>query len=487
MPEGRRLFARLTVEENLLLARYAGRTGAWTLDAVMEAFPNLKDRRRSARRHFCRAASSRRPRSAARLMTNPELLLLDEVSLGLSPLAVDRVYASLEALKSSGVADAARRAGPEPRAWRPRAASSACWKGAIALEGPTRALTREQVTEAYFGLRRHARRGAAALIWLNQIIQGVLLGGYYALIACGLSFMFGVMGIINLAHGSLAVLAAYALFVLADRFGISAVSRPHRSSLPLMARDRLGAAAPGARAQRARRAAGADAVDLRAVDRHRQPAVRGLRRRHPLARALYRRSLLRQLVAHRRHRYRQARGADLRGRGRAARRHRRLFLNRTPIGRAIRATAEDPDTVGLVGINARRVNAIAAAIALATVGVAGAFLGMRATFDPYAGAAQLIFAFEAAVIGGAGSLWGTLVGGIVLGVAQSLGAQINPQGFLIAGHFAVPRRAVRAPVLAATSAQRVADRARGGAHERGDAVASSAGRRCRASRSSRSR
>ena len=113
-----------------------------------------------------------------------------------------------------------------------------------------------------------------------------------------------------------------------------------------------------------------------------------------------------------------------------------IFLNRTLIGRAIRATAEDPDTVGLVGVNARRVNAIAAAIAMATVAVAGAFLGMRATFDPYAGAAQLIFAFEASVIGGAGSLWGTLVGGIVLGVAQSLGALVNPQGFFIAGHFA---------------------------------------------------
>jgi branched-chain amino acid transport system permease protein len=73
---------------------------------------------------------------------------------------------------------------------------------------------------------------------------------------------------------------------------------------------------------------------------------------------------------------------------------------------------------------------------LTTVAVAGAFLGMRATFDPYAGGAQLIFAFEASVIGGAGSLWGTLIGGIVLGVAQSLGALVNPQGFFIAGHLA---------------------------------------------------
>ena len=76
------------------------------------------------------------------------------------------------------------------------------------------------------------------------------------------------------------------------------------------------------------------------------------------------------------------------------------------------------------------------AIAMVTVGLAGAFLGMRATFDPYAGAPQLLFAFEAAVIGGAGSLWGTLVGGIVLALAQTLGAQLHPLGFLIGGHVA---------------------------------------------------
>ena len=111
-----------------------------------------------------------------------------------------------------------------------------------------------------------------------------------------------------------------------------------------------------------------------------------------------------------------------------------LFLARTRLGHAIRATAEDPDTVGLIGINARTVNAVATAIAMATVALAGAALAMRATFNPYAGAPQLIFAFEAAVIGGTGSLWGTLVGGIVLGVAQNIGAQIDTQGFLITGH-----------------------------------------------------
>ena len=111
-----------------------------------------------------------------------------------------------------------------------------------------------------------------------------------------------------------------------------------------------------------------------------------------------------------------------------------LFLKRTAFGRAIRATAEDPDTAELVGIDARAVYAVAAAIAVATTAVAGTFLAMRATFDPYSGPAQLIFAFEAVVIGGLGSLWGTLAGGIVLGIAQSLGAQIGPRGFLLSGH-----------------------------------------------------
>ncbi|MFB2602582.1 branched-chain amino acid ABC transporter permease, partial [Rhizobium phaseoli] len=111
-----------------------------------------------------------------------------------------------------------------------------------------------------------------------------------------------------------------------------------------------------------------------------------------------------------------------------------FFLSRFALGRAIRATAEDPDTAGLVGIDARRVNAVATAITMVTIGIAGAFLGMRATFSPYAGGPQLLFAFETAVIGGAGSLWGTLAGGIVLGLAQSLGAQLHPQGFLIGGH-----------------------------------------------------
>lgn len=111
-----------------------------------------------------------------------------------------------------------------------------------------------------------------------------------------------------------------------------------------------------------------------------------------------------------------------------------LLLARTKVGRAIRATAADPEAAELVGVDAARVHCVAAAIAVALAGFAGTLLAMRALVTPYAGPTQLIFAFEAVVIGGIGSLWGTLIGGIVLGIVQCLGAWVSPQFFQLAGH-----------------------------------------------------
>jgi branched-chain amino acid transport system permease protein len=111
-----------------------------------------------------------------------------------------------------------------------------------------------------------------------------------------------------------------------------------------------------------------------------------------------------------------------------------LFLSRTAMGRAIRASADDQEASSIAGVNTRHVFGIAAAIAFATVALAGLALGSSSSFDPSAGPARLIFAFEAVIIGGVGSLWGTLVGGIILGVAQAIGAQIDPSGGVLAGH-----------------------------------------------------
>ena len=111
-----------------------------------------------------------------------------------------------------------------------------------------------------------------------------------------------------------------------------------------------------------------------------------------------------------------------------------LVLRRTAFGREMRATAQDADTAALVGVPASTVYARATAIAVGTATLAGAFLAINSSITPSSGPTQLIFAFEAVVIGGLGSLWGTLGGGIVLGVAQTLGALIDPQYFILAGH-----------------------------------------------------
>ncbi len=109
---------------------------------------------------------------------------------------------------------------------------------------------------------------------------------------------------------------------------------------------------------------------------------------------------------------------------------------RTGLGRAFRATSDDAEVARLMGIDNRRIYAVAMGVALAVCTVAAFFLGARAQFDPTIGPARLIYAFEAVIIGGLGSLWGTLAGGIVVGIAQTVGARINPEWQILAGHIA---------------------------------------------------
>lgn len=155
VPEGRKLFPELTVEENLRVAAAAGRPGCWTVDAVLEAFPLLQPLRR--KRAASLSGGEQQATAIGRaLMTNPRLLLLDEVSLGLAPLAVEGVYRSLATLVETGTTivlveqDLGRALGVASRV--------VCMlEGRLVLEGRAGELSREQVTEAYFGLEAGAR------------------------------------------------------------------------------------------------------------------------------------------------------------------------------------------------------------------------------------------------------------------------------------------------------------------------------------------
>jgi branched-chain amino acid transport system permease protein len=111
-----------------------------------------------------------------------------------------------------------------------------------------------------------------------------------------------------------------------------------------------------------------------------------------------------------------------------------LLLYRTGLGRAFRSVSDDQEAAQLMGINNAHLFGLAMALSLAIVSIAGVFLGIRANFDPSIGPTRLIFAFEAIIMGGLGDLWGTLVGGVILGVAQTVGAKINPGYQILAGH-----------------------------------------------------
>lgn len=266
--------------------------------------------------------------------------------------------------------------------------------------------------------------------WINALVQGVLLGGLYAIFATGLSLAFGVMRFVNLAHGDLAILAAYLVLSTASTMGVS-----HVVSLPLVV---LLMAALGYVGQRFvfNRTIGPDPLAgilcsfgigvvvqnlllarYTATDRYLDAGsieTSTIRVNDSVSIGHF--SLLTFLCA-----------ILLLG-------SLQIFLSRTSLGRAFRATADDPVTAQLMGINDKRIYGFAMAIAFGTVGIAGFFLGARETFAPAAGPNQLLFGFEAVVIGGLGSLWGTLIGGIVLGVAQVFGNQISVGWNLLAGH-----------------------------------------------------
>jgi branched-chain amino acid transport system permease protein len=268
--------------------------------------------------------------------------------------------------------------------------------------------------------------------WIDALIQGVLLGGLYALFATGLSLIFGIMRLVNLAHGDLIVLAAFAILTLAAAAGLDPFAAT-LAALPLMflagfalqyvllnrtlGRDLLPPLLVtfglsiiiqngllelySADSQRLR----AGAIETASIPLGHGLAIGVV----PLLTLL---SAIAVILAL------------------------NLIFYRTALGRAFRATSDDLEVAQLMGIEPRRIFATAMGLALIVVTIAALYLGMRANFDPTIGPGRLLYAFEAVIIGGLGSFWGTLAGGIIVGVAQTLGAHVNPEWQILAGHLA---------------------------------------------------
>ena len=267
--------------------------------------------------------------------------------------------------------------------------------------------------------------------WIDTLLQGVLFGGLYSLYATGLSVIFGIMRLVNLAHGDLIVLAAF-LILAATSAGVPlivacAVVVPIMFALGYVLQSLL---------------------LNRALGRNILPPLLitfGLS-------IIVQNGLLETFSADTRRLDvgpLQSASLPIGGGiaigimpliGLVAAIAVILLLNalfyRTAVGRAFRATSDDVEIAQLMGINNRSIYALTMGISLAVCALAAFFLGTRANFDPSIGPARLLYAFEAVIIGGLGSLWGTLAGGIVVGLAQTIGAHIDPEWQLLSGHIA---------------------------------------------------
>lgn len=268
------------------------------------------------------------------------------------------------------------------------------------------------------------------MTWLNILVQGALIGGFYALFACGLSLMFGVLKVINLAHGDMAVVAGYVAVFLTPKlhipeiwsflivvpiFGVLGYVVQRTLIQKSIDRDpfttllvTFGLSVVIENLLLEIYSANGQTVNIGAL---------GYESWHPgsifyisyVSLGVLGTAVVVLLIL-------------------------QLFLSRTNTGRLIRAVADDREAAQMSGANYRHIFGIAAAIAFATVALAGIAYGMMTQFAPTSGGVNLLFAFEAVVIGGIGSLWGTLIGGIALGIAQQFGAHFNVEYQILAGN-----------------------------------------------------
>jgi branched-chain amino acid transport system permease protein len=265
--------------------------------------------------------------------------------------------------------------------------------------------------------------------WVNTVVQGALLGGLYALFAAGLSLIFGVMRLVNIAHGDLIILAAYlgltvttvaginpmlALFIVVPAMGILgyALQRGILNQTlgddllpPLLVTFGLSVILQNG------------LLEIYTADPQKMDA--GALETASFSIGSLTLGILPVLTF-------VIAVAVIWGL--------QWTFYRTALGRAFRAVSDNQDIAQLMGLNRRHIFGLAMALALAVTAIAGILLGIRTSFDPSVGGGRLIFGFEAVIIGGLGNLWGTLAGGVILGVAQTIGAKIDPGWQTLSGH-----------------------------------------------------
>jgi branched-chain amino acid transport system permease protein len=265
--------------------------------------------------------------------------------------------------------------------------------------------------------------------WVNVVVQGTLLGGLYALFAAGLSLIFGVMRLVNIAHGDLIILAAYLGLTVTTVAGV------HPLLALLIVVPAMGLIGYALQRCILNQTLGDDLLPPLLVTFGMSVILQnGLLEIYTADPQKMNAGAL------------ETASVDVAG----------LSLGvlpvltfaiavgviwslqwtfyRTALGRAFRAVSDNQDISQLMGLNRRHIFGLAMALALAVTAIAGILLGIRTSFDPSIGGGRLIFGFEAVIIGGLGNLWGTLIGGVILGVAQTIGGKIDPGWQILTGH-----------------------------------------------------
>lgn len=269
------------------------------------------------------------------------------------------------------------------------------------------------------------------MAWLETVINGALLGGLYSLLGIGLALVFGVMRVVNIAHGEFMVLSAFFAVMLVSLFPSV---HPLLMLIPVVAASFV----VGYVYQ---------AAIVNRVAKSPDPLA-------PLLLTFGVSIVLRNLMV-------ELFGADVRSIqvGGLSRASLNLFglsigvmplltlvlavvlflllqwvLKRTEFGRIIRATADRRDIVRLFGVKPDRVYNYVMGLSLALGAIGGVLLAVRSSFTPFSGVERLLIAFEVVVLGGLGSFWGALLGGIALGMAQLIGLKFDPNAGLLYAH-----------------------------------------------------